>query len=152
MSKFGEDLPFHDDEENPWDHAVPVNIRIGPPRVRPHVVPIAGKVTPLSKDDFVTSFLVVWQPSPSPPAHWVELLRAAPFGTQAVRARELHWNGKHLSIELVNEADVEAFFLEMPHWVEYANAEFLRGEHGPAVDALQEARRRARELENRLRR
>ena len=50
------------------------------------------------------------------------------------------------------EEDVEAFALEMPGWVEYANAEYTRGEHLPFVDALENARQRAKALEQRLHR
>ena len=107
------------------------------------MVAVDGKSGGLTKDDFVTSFLVSWQPSPIPPAHWVELLRQAPFGTQLVRARALHWNGHHFSIELLNEADIEAFGIEMPDWVAFANAEFGRREHTPAADALAAAQKRA---------
>ena len=142
-----DEKPFRSDDE-PAD----VQIRIGHPRVRPHVVPAAGKTGELTKQDFVTSFLVAWQPLPTPPAHWIELLREAPFGTQAIRARSLHWNGHSLSIELLNESDIEAFSVEMPDWVAFANAEFGRREHTPAEEALAEAKKRAEALENRLRR
>jgi hypothetical protein len=125
---------------------------MGHPRVRAHVVPFSGKTGELTKQDFVTSFLVAWQPTPTPPAHWVELLKKAPFGTQAIRARDLHWDGRSFSIELVNESDIEAFSVEMAGWVAFANAEFGRGEHTPAKDALAEAQKRAELLEQRLRR
>lgn len=152
-TRLGDDLPFRSEkEEDAWDHRVPVHIRVGPPRVNPHVVPQAGKSGTLTKGDFVVSFLVVWQPSPSPPPHWIKVLREAPFGSALVHARDLHWDGRHLSIELVSEEDVEAFALEMPDWVDYANTEYTRGEHLPFVDALEEARLRARELEKRLQR
>jgi hypothetical protein len=134
------------------DEPPEVFIRVGHPRVRPHVVPAAGKTGELTKDDFVTSFLVAWQPVPTPPAHWIELLREAPFGTQAVRARNLHWDGRSFSIELVNEGDIEAFGVEMPEWVAFANAEFKRRKHSPAEQALADAQKRAFALENRLRR
>jgi hypothetical protein len=42
---------------------------MGHPRVRPHVIPALGKTGELTKHDFVTSFLVAWEPSPTPPAH-----------------------------------------------------------------------------------
>jgi hypothetical protein len=129
-----------------------VTVRIGRPRVRPHVVPVSGKTNPLTKDDLVTSFLVVWQPTPPPPPLWVRFLQEAPFGTQLVRASDLHWDGKYLSVELVNEADIDAFAAEMPQWVEYANTELSQCERSPAAVALKEAERRALEIENRLRR
>jgi len=111
----GEDKPFRSESENDcWDRRVPVHIRVGHPNVSPHVVPIAGRQAPLSPYDFVTSFLVSWKPAPPPPPHWVKLLREAPFGAGTVHARDLHWNGSHLSIELVHEADVEGFAMEMP--------------------------------------
>ena len=152
MGELGEDKPFRAAQEGEcWDRRVPVHIRVGAPAVTPHVVPLAGKTAPLTQTDFVTSFLVVWRPVPPPPSHWVKCLREAPFGSGKVHARDLHWDGKHLSIELVDEDDIEAFALQMPGWVEYANAEYTRGEHNPACDALEAAQQRARDLENRLR-
>ena len=145
-----EEKPFQ--SENEARVAVTeIHVRMGAPRVTPHVVPVDGKSGGLTKDDFVTSFLVAWQPSPTPPAHWIELLRQAPFGTQMVRARSLHWNGHHLSIELLNEADIEAFGIEMPDWVAFANAEYGRREQTPAADALAAAQKRAQQVEDRLR-
>jgi len=141
--------PFQSDSEKEPSQ---VNIRVGQPWVRAHVVPAAGKTTDLTKADFVTSFLVAWQPVPTPPAHWVELLREAPFGSQTIRSRNLHWDGRYFSIELSSEADIEAFGVEMPDWVAFANAEFGRRAHTPADEALAEARKRAEELETRLRR
>ncbi len=145
-----DEKPFRSESEPdvPWQ----INVQVGLPRVRPHVVPAAGKSGELTKADYVTSFLVSWQPTPTPPAHWIELLREAPFGTQTIRARALHWDGRFLSIELLNEQDIEAFNVEMADWVAFANAEFGRRKHTPAEEALAEAQRRAEELENRLRR
>src|SRR5215470_13027974 len=100
-----EEKPFRSKEESNKEPATAF-IRISHPQVRAHVVPAAGKTGELTKGDFVTSFLVAWQPSPTPPAHWVELLRKAPFGTQAIRAEALHWDGQSFSIELFNESDV----------------------------------------------
>jgi len=134
------------------DQTVAITVRVGPPRVRPHVVPVSGEAGALAKGDLVTSFIVVWQPSPPPPPLWIRFLQEAPFGTQLVRASDLHWDGKYLSVELVNEADVEAFAVEMPQWVDYANSELSQCEKSPAALALKEAQRRALELENRLRR
>jgi hypothetical protein len=142
-----DEKPFRSDVE-PAD----IQIRLLHPHVRPHVAPAAGKTGELTKHDFVTSFLVTWQPVPTPPAHWIELLREAPFGTQAIRARDLHWDGRSLSIELLNESDIEAFSVEMPDWVAFANAEFGLREHTPAEEALAEAQKRAEALESRLRR
>ena len=143
-----EDKPFRDDagEKEPSE----VHVRIGHPRIRPHVVNSAGTEA-AAAPNFVTSFLVAWQPSPTPPAHWIELLRQAPFGTHTIRSRSLHWDGHILSIELLNESDIEAYAVEMPGWVEYANAEFGRRVHTPAEEALASAQRRAEALENRLR-
>jgi len=146
-----DEKPFRSEEESATEPPE-VNIRMGDPRVRPHVVPVSGKTGELTKHDFVTSFLVAWQPSPTPPAHWIELLREAPFGTQAIRARDLHWDGRSLSIELLKESDIEAFGVEMPDWVAFANAEFGRRKHTPAEEALAEAQKRADALESRLRR
>ena len=142
---------FRSNEESA-DDFVNTHITMGEPRVRPHVVPVSGKSGALTKNDFVTSFLVAWEPTPTPPAHWIELLRGAPFGTQHVRAQDLHWNGRSLSIELPDESDIEAYNVEMPEWVAFANAEFGRRQEAPAEEALADARRRAQELENRLRR
>ena len=146
-----EEKPFRSEDEAAREPDE-VHIRIGHPRVRPHVVPAAGKTGDLTKADFVTSFLAAWEPSPTPPAHWIELLRKAPFGTQTIRARDLHWDGRFFSIELLNEADIEAYGVEMPDWVAFANAEFGRREHTPAEQALAEAKARAEALEHRLRR
>lgn len=146
-----EDKPFRSEAESAAEPSH-VHIHMGHPRVRPHVVPFAGKTGDLTKADFVTSFLVAWTPLPTPPAHWVELLRQAPFGTQTIRARNLHWDGRSFSIELLSEADIEAFGIEMPEWVAFANAEFGRREHTPAEEALAEAQSLAEALENRLRR
>jgi hypothetical protein len=129
-----------------------IHVRMGHPRVRPHVVPAAGKTGALTAGDFVTSFLVAWQPSPVPPAHWIELIRQAPFGTQTIRAGALHWDGHQFSIELLNESDIEAYAVEMTDWVAFANAEFGRRVHTPAEEALAAAQKRAEALENRLRR
>jgi hypothetical protein len=134
------------------DDTVAVTVRVGHPRVRPHVVPMDGKTGRLGKDDLVTSFIVVWQPNPPPPPLWIRFLKEAPFGTQLVRAQDLHWDGKYLSVELLNEADIEAFAVEMAGWVEYANSELSQCEKSPAALALAEAGRRALEIENRLRR
>ena len=142
-----EEKPFRSDadEKEPTE----VHVRIGHPRIRPHVV--ANGPEGAVAQDFVTSFLVAWQPSPTPPAHWIELLRQAPFGTRAIRAGALHWDGHVLSIELINEADIEAYAVEMAGWVDFANAEFGRRVHTPAEEALAAAKRRAEALENRLR-
>jgi hypothetical protein len=102
-----DEKPFRSEKESARE-PTEAFIRMGHPRVRPHVVPFDGRAGKLTRDDFVTSFLVAWQPVPTPPAHWIELLREAPFGTQAIRARDLHWNGHFLSIELFNESDIEA--------------------------------------------
>ena len=145
-----DEKPFRSESES--DEPAEAYIRMSHPRVRPHVAPAEGKSGNLTKADFVTSFLVAWQPVPTPPPHWVELLREAPFGSQTIRARSLHWDGRYLSIELLSEADIEAFGVEMPDWVAFANAEFGRRAHTPADEALAEAKRRAEELENRMRR
>jgi hypothetical protein len=126
--------------------------RVGSPRVRPNVVLASKKTGRRATDDFATTFIVVWQPTPLPPSHWIQLLREAPFGSGKVRARELRWDGKFLSVELMNESDIEAFVVTMPEWVDYANSECGRAENSPAARALKEARRRALEIEERLRR
>ena len=128
-----------------------IMVQVGPPRVRPHVTSKSGKPA-VTREDLVTSFLVVWQPMPAPPPLWIRFLKEAPFGTQLVRAGDLHWDGKFLSVELVTESDIEAYAAEMPQWVEYANAELSQCARSPAALAFEEARRRALEIENRLRR
>jgi hypothetical protein len=86
-------------------------------------------------------------------AHAVRaLLRKAPFGTQLVRASDLRWDAHSFSIELLHEAGIEAFNVEMPDWVAFANAEFGRRDHTPAEEAPPEAQKRAEALEHRLRR
>jgi hypothetical protein len=110
-----------------------------------------GKTAPLRREDIVTSFLVVWQPSPPPPPLWVKFLQSAPFGTHLVRASDLHWDGKVLSIELVNEVDIDAFAAQMSQWVEYANSALSQCERSPAALALKDAQERALVIENRLR-
>jgi|SRR5450432_1682866 len=148
-----DEKPFRSEKESDREPAE-IRILMGHPRVRPRVVPVSGKTDELTRQDFVTTFLVVWQPSPTPPTRWIELLRKAPFGTQAIRASDLRWDGHSFSIELVNESDIEAFGVEMPDWVAFANAEFGRRElgHTPAEEALADAQRRADALESRLRR
>ena len=42
-------------------------------------------------------------------------------------------------------------FNDFLNQIEYANAEYTRGEHNPACDALEAAQQRAKDLENRLR-
>lgn len=134
------------------DETAAITVRVLAPRVRPHVVPVSGKSGQLTKEDLVTSFLVVWQPSPLPPPLWIRFLQEAPFGTQLVRASDLHWDGKYLSVELVNESDIDAFAAEMSQWVDYANTELSQCEKSPAALAFKAAQRRALEIENRLRR
>ncbi|MEO8429951.1 MAG: hypothetical protein ABI592_00470 [Acidobacteriota bacterium] len=112
---------------------------------------MTGKTGPATQDDFVTSFIIVWQPAPKPPSLWVRALREAPFGTQLVRASDLRWDGKYLSVELLNEADIDAFAAQMSQWVDYANMQMLQGQQSPSDLVLKAARRRALEIENRLR-
>lgn len=146
-----EEKPFRSEEESVGEPAE-VHIRMGHPRVRPHVVPSPGKNGNLTRSDFVTSFLAAWEPVPTPPAHWIELLRQAPFGSQTIRARDLHWDGRSFSVERLRESEIEAFDVEMPDWVVFANTMFGQREHTFAEQALAEARRRASQLESRLRR
>lgn len=131
--------------------ALPIPVRVGSPRVRPNVVPISGKTGILAREDLLTSFIIVWQPAPRPPSLWIRALREAPFGTELVRASDLRWDGKFLSVELVNESDIDAFAAEMIQWVDYANMQMLQGQRSPSALVLKEARRRAQEIENRLR-
>jgi hypothetical protein len=134
------------------DDVVAVDVRVGHPRVRPHVVPVSGVQTPTKREEIVTSYIVVWQPNPPPPPLWIRFLKEAPFGTQLVRASDLHWDGKYLSIELVNDSDIDGYAAEMGNWVEYANTRLAHCDRSPAAKALEEGRKRAEEIENRLRR
>ena len=79
-------------------------------------------------------------------------MKEAPFGTQLVRAADLHWDGKFLSIELLEESAVEAYAAEISQWVDYANSELSHCQKSPAALAFKEAQKRASEIENRLRR
>ena len=133
------------------DETQPITVRVGHPRIRPHVVPMSNTAG-LAREDLLMSFIVVWQPQPTPPPLWIRFLKEAPFGTQLVRAQDLHWDGKLLSIELLREADIEAYAAEMPQWVDYANSEHSHCEKSPAALAFREAQKRALEIENRLRR
>ena len=127
-----------------------ITILVGPPRVRPHVVSVSNTAG-LAREDLITSFIVVWQPLPLPPPLWIRFLKEAPFGTQLVRAQDLHWDGKFLSIELLEESAVEAYAAEMSQWVDYANSELSQCEKSPAALAFKEAQKRASAIENRLR-
>lgn len=146
-----EEKPFRSPDE-PADETSSAHIRVGHARVRPHVVPFPERAGDLTRADFVTTFLAAWEPYPTPPAHWIELLRQAPFGSQTVRAHDLHWDGRSFSIERSKESEIEAFDVEMADWVAFANAMFGQREHTSAEEALAEARKRANELESRLRR
>ena len=134
------------------DDTPAVEVRVGAPHVRPHVVPMSGRTGKLGKEDLVTSFIVVWQPNPPPPPLWIRFLKEAPFGTQLVRAHDLHWDGTYLSIELVNEGDIDGYAAEIGNWVEYANAALRQCERSPAALAQKDAERRAAEIEKRLKR
>src|SRR6202040_2792485 len=57
-----DEKPFRSEKESEREPAE-IRILMGHPRVRPHVVPATGKTGELTKHDFVTSFLVAWQPS-----------------------------------------------------------------------------------------
>ena len=133
------------------DETPAITVSVDHPRVRPHVVTTSGEAG-LAKGAVITSFLVVWQPVPTPFPLWIRFLKEAPFGTQRVRAQDLHWDGKFLSIELLEESDIEAYAAEMSQWVEYANSELSQCEKSPASLAFKEAQKRALEIENRLRR
>jgi hypothetical protein len=128
-----------------------ITVRVGHPRIRPHVVPISNTAG-LAREDLITSFIVVWNAVPTPPPLWIRFLKEAPFGTQHVRAQALHWDGKFLSIELLEESAIEAYAAEMSQWVDYANSELSHCEKSPAALAFKEAQERALEIENRLRR
>jgi hypothetical protein len=134
------------------DQTMAVRVRVGHPNIRPHVVPISGRTAPLTREDLITAFIVVWQPQPPPPPLWIRFLHEAPFGTQLIRAQDLRWDGKYLSIELQSESDIEAYAVEISDWVEYANTAMAQCEKSPAVLAHKEAEKRALEIENRLRR
>lgn len=129
-----------------------IRVHLGSPHVRAQVNPAERPTGRRSTDHFVTSFNVVWQPAPVPPSQWVDLLRAAPFGSGTVRASNLHWDGKYLSIELTSEAEIEAYAVQIPEWEDYANTAYARLMNPPAAQVVREAQRRAREIEERLRR
>ena len=133
------------------DETTAITVSVGHPWIRPHVVPVSNTAG-LTREDLITSFIVVWQPVPTPPPLWIRFLKEAPFGTQAVRAENLHWDGKFLSIELQEEPAIEAYAVEMSQWVDYANAELAHCAKSPAALAFKEAQQRALEIENRLRR
>jgi hypothetical protein len=133
------------------DDTTAITVSVGHPRVRPHVVRVSNTAG-LTREDLITSFIVVWQPVPTPPPLWIRFLKEAPFGTQAVRAENLHWDGKFLSIEVLEEPAIEAYAAEMSQWVDYANSELSQCERSPAALAFKEAQSRALEIENRLRR
>jgi hypothetical protein len=133
------------------DETQPITVRVGHPRIRPHIVPMSN-TDGSAREHLVTSFIVVWQPQPTPPPLWIRFLTEAPFGTQLVRAQDLRWDGKFLSIELLQESDIEAYAAEMSQWVDYANSELAHCERSPAALAFKEAQRRALEIESRLRR
>ena len=133
------------------DDTPAITVRVGHPRVRPHVVPMSN-TDGSAKKDLITSFIVVWQPVPTPPPLWIRFLKEAPFGTQLVRAQDLHWDGKFLSVELLEESGIEGYAAEMSQWVDYANNELSHCERSPAGIAFKEALKRASSIENRLRR
>jgi hypothetical protein len=128
-----------------------VTVRVGHPRVRPHVVPMSNTAG-FAREDLITSLIVVWQPMPTPPPLWIRFLKEAPFGTQLVRAQDLHWDGKFLAVELLEESAIEAYAAEISEWVAYANSGLSQCEKSPAALAFTEAQKRASEIENRLRR
>jgi hypothetical protein len=132
------------------DETTAITVSVGHPWIRPHVVPVSN-TTGLTREDLITSFIVVWQPVPTPPPLWIRFLKEAPFGTQAVRAENLHWDGKFLSIELQEEPAIEAYAVEMSQWVDYANSELAHCGKSQAALAFKEAQQRALEIENRLR-
>ena len=47
-----------------------VEVRVGPPRVRPHIIPVSNTAG-LAREDLITSFIVVWQPLPPPQPLWI---------------------------------------------------------------------------------
>ena len=128
-----------------------ITVRVGHPRIRPHVVPMSN-TDGTARENLITSFIVIWQPYPTPPPLWIRFLKEAPFGTQLVRAQDLHWDGKFLSIELPEESGIEAFAAEMSQWVDYANSEISHCDKSPAALAFRDAQKRALEIENRLKR
>lgn len=129
----------------------PITVHVGHPRIRPHVTQMSNTAG-RAKEELITSFIVVWQPVPTPPPLWIRFLQEAPFGTQLVRAQDLRWDGKYLSIELMEESGIEAYAAEISQWVDYANSEIAHCDRSPAALAMKEAQRRALSIENRLRR
>ena len=127
-------------------------IRVGSPRVRARLVAPRRPPGRKGPDRFAASYVVSWQPAPTPPATWIDLIRTAPFGSQRVRASNLQWDGKFLSIDLPSESDVEAYAVEIPEWEDYANTQYARLVSPPGIQVLRQAQKRAREIEERLRR
>ncbi len=143
--------PSRAPDQCPPGDAPAITIRVGHPRVRPQIVS-KSDTDGLTREDLITSFIVVWQPVPTPPPLWIRFLKEAPFGTQLVRAHDLHWDGKFLSIELLEESAIEAYAAEMSQWVDYANSEYSHCEKSPAALAFKEAQKRAEALEKRFQR
>jgi hypothetical protein len=127
-----------------------VEIRVGPPQIVPVVAPLSEEGS-TDGPAYATSFLASWRPLPPPAEQWVEFLRAAPFGTQAVSARDLKWDGQRLSVQRVSEKEIEAFAKMMEAWVDYANRQYARWANTPEEIAAFTARERASRLQDRLR-
>ena len=121
-------------------------VQVGAPQIQTRVTPGADD------GSIVTSFVAAWRPRPTPPETWIRFLLDAPFGTQFTSARELHWDGKELSIERVNASEIEAFAAKMEEWIEYANREFAKLVATPEAMARFRAHKRAIELQSRFRR
>lgn len=129
-----------------------LEIRVGAPQIVPRVSPLPEGDAPPGSPGYATSFIASWRPVPPPPEPWITFLREAPFGTQAVSARELLWDGRVLSVQRVQESEIEAFARKMDEWVEYANQEYARWRNTPEEVAAHHARERASRLQERLRR
>jgi hypothetical protein len=127
-----------------------LEIRVGPPRIVPVVAPLSeeGSADGIT---YATSFIASWRPLPPPAERWIDLLREAPFGTQAVSARDLRWDGQTISVQRVQEKDIEAYAKMMEEWVDYANREYARWANTPEEMAAFSARERASRLQDRLR-
>jgi hypothetical protein len=125
-------------------------VTVGSPFIRPHVAPGQEDSTGAALS-FATSFVAAWRPQPAPPQKWLDLLTAAPFGTETTSAKELRWNGKEISVERITEQEIEAFVAKMSEWVEYANQAYARLENTPETQARFEAEQRASDLQKKIR-
>jgi len=99
---------------------------MGYPRVRPHVVLAPGKTGALTEHDFVTSFLVACSLHLLPPRALDRALAGGPVRHSDHPRPQSPLERPFFSIELLHESDIEAFSIERPDRVAFANTEFAR--------------------------